>query len=79
MENLLRQLREKSDKHLEKIKVHEGVKKELELRYSSLEENDPARERVSEQLLSTMLSIEYHKGSAKTYLKAVEMIEKEIR
>lgn len=79
MENVLEQLREKADKHLNKIRTHTEVKKSLELEYNSLDLEDPKRERVGEQLLTTLLSIEYHKGSAKTYGKSVALIEEELK
>lgn len=77
MEQLINKLQKKAEKHLNKIDQHTRVKNDLEVEYNALNGNSKRRERVSEQLLTTYKGIEYHQGSAKTYLKVIDLLKLE--
>lgn len=79
MENVIIKMKAKADRHLCKVKEHQAIGADLRMEYNNMDKNNPRRDRVGEQLLTTLESIEYHKGSAKTYNKAIKMIEDELK
>lgn len=77
MEKLINELQKKAEKHLNKIEQHARVKEDLEVEYNALNGDSKRKKRVGEQLLTTYKGIEYHQGSAKTYLKVVDLLKLE--
>lgn len=77
MDNLLMILKQKAQKHEEKIKVHKRVEDDLRGEYNLLSNDDKRKDYIGEKLEITIRAIEYHKGSSKTYLKAYNMIVEE--
>ena len=78
MDKIIKELKEKADKHLNKIEKHKPIKEDLEMEYKALKKDDKHKEKVGEQLLTTLLKMKYHEASAKTYLKTVTMLEKRV-
>lgn len=75
MKNAIEQLREKEGRHLDKLKQHNDIKETLENEYKLLAEGNSRKKRVAEQLESTLKSIEYHTITAKTYQKAIKIVQ----
>lgn len=73
MENVLETLIKKAERHESKIKTHKLIEKNLRLEYKALNEGR-RKNVVGNQLEITIRSIEYHKGSAKTYRKSANLI-----
>lgn len=75
MENVIRELSDKVKKHLNKIDIHEQLKKDLQNEVDRTIELE-SKIKAERQLMITIKAIEYHKGCAKAYDKSRSLIEK---
>lgn len=74
MNDVVQQIRDRAERRNDKIKKHLAVKEDLEREYKLLPEGE-RKERVGQQLLTTLLKIESHKSAYKAYNKAADMIK----
>ena len=74
MNDVAQQIRDRAERRKDKIEKHLIVKADLEREYSLLTEGE-RKDRVGQQLLTTLLKIESHKSAYKAYNKAADMIE----
>lgn len=79
MNDLIKSLEEKVDKHEEKLRAHKESKVILQREQDSLvDKNCEKHERMGDKLLSTIKNIEYHTATSKTYKKVIAKLEQKL-
>lgn len=77
MNDVVKVLKGKLEKHEGKLKAHLESERILEKEYEERKKNGSDKEeRVGKKLLSTIKNIEYHTAKVKTYKSVIAMLEK---